>query len=161
MILPSHAVEPSTQGGRPKGSGKRFTLIVVATALTCIGWSQAYGSENTYLCTVEHAYHVVDDGALAERDLAKFSALLGGSFSVDRRTGRVIGETVMNGRLANGQPKVMDYGGEGRSWIAYWEFVGTGHATVVTLEINEYVKGDLKPFLFSGPYGDILTGHCK
>jgi len=114
----------------------------------------AKASMFSYTCQVKEMYSLSDKGTLQE---STFSA---GSknrrFSVSRDTGEIIGPVMETYNAYS--TEVISKGSRENSFIAVAKFKTTHQF----IEVEEYKKVDLKPFVaFSASFGDIVTGLCE
>ena len=116
---------------------------------------QAYADPFVYQCQVMSDTYIKVDGSL---DVLQDSSRIGQKFTVMKKTGDVIGEVMDS--LKN--PKVLSSGSDKNSYKVLWEQKSSGksRAYVDYLNIDEFVKGEKKPFgFFSGSL--LLTGLCE
>jgi len=77
-------------------------------------------------------------------------------FSVSRDTGEIIGPVMETYNAYS--TEVISKGSRENSFIAVAKF----KTTLQFIEVEEYKKVDLKPFVaFSASFGDIVTGLCE
>jgi hypothetical protein len=114
----------------------------------------AMAGELSYTCEVLHVYKVSSNGSLAISPFEK--QMMGSSFSVSRVTGEIIGEVIPTLRAKS--TKVVNHGSTKNSFKAVADFGNQFQ----TLEVQEFRKGALKPFVSSSMGGaGIVTGLCK
>ena len=126
-----------------------LAVIVLATPL------QVHADTNIYQCEVMSDAYIKGDGSL---EILQDNSRIGQKFTVMKKTGEVFGD-VMDA-LKN--PKVISFGGEKNSYKVLWiqKAVSKTGAFVDYLNIDEFVKGEKKPFgFFSGSL--LLTGLCE
>ena len=128
-------------------------LAINVILILCISIG-AKASKFSYTCQVKEMYSLSDKGTLQE------STFLAGSknrrFSVSRDTGEIIGPVMETYNAYS--TEVISKGSRENSFIA----VGKFKTTHQFIEVEEYKKVDLKPFVaFSASFGDIVTGLCE
>ena len=123
--------------------------------LLCVFSPGLFAADN-FQCTVNNAYTLERNGELdSTTPVAKIE--VGKVFTVDRETGRMIGSGLTN-HMSGQQPKVYDYLPQENSYKAITIYAP--NFTVDYLEIRTYEDGKLKPFLYKGAWGSIMTGVC-
>jgi hypothetical protein len=126
-----------------------LAVIVLAAPL------QVHADTNIYQCEVMSDAYIKGDGSL---EILQDNSRIGQKFTVMKKAGEVFGD-VMDA-LKN--PKVISSGGEKNSYKVLWiqKTVSKTGAFVDYLNIDEFVKGEKKPFgFFSGSL--LLTGLCE
>lgn len=114
----------------------------------------ALSSPLAYTCTVAHVYDVTDVGTLEASGHERI--LRGGSFSVSRVTGEIIGEVLPT--LVAKSTWIVNIGTKENSFKAVADF---GEQFQI-LEVQEFKPGESKPFVaFSMGGAGIVTGTCK
>jgi hypothetical protein len=108
----------------------------------------------TYTCDVLHIYDLSEKGALNVSAFEK--EMKGGSFSVSRVTGEIVGEVVST--ILAKSTRVLNNGSTKNSFKAAADF----EEQFQVLEVQEFRPGSVKPFVASsmGSAG-IVTGTCK
>ena len=114
----------------------------------------ALADELAYTCEVKHIYRVTSEGSL---DISNFEKTMNGSaFSVSRLTGEIIGEVIPT--LMAKSTRVVNKGSARNSFKTVADFGNQ----VQILEVKEFIKGPVKPFVSSSMGGaGIVTGLCK
>lgn len=107
-----------------------------------------------YTCEVMHVYALADDASLKPSGFEK--TMKGGSFTVSRITGQIVGEVVPT--LMALSTRVVNAGSSENSFKAIADFEGQAQV----LEVQEFKQGAKKPFVaFSMGGAGIVTGECK
>lgn len=118
----------------------------------------AHAGTNTYLCKILQAVELSDDGRLVEHD-GVWKTLIGQSFTVDRRTGEMIGPPFdTDGWL--GGVKVLNPGSNENSYQAI-VVSGQPNVTAKYIYVSEHYEGQYKPFWGNGSYRVIFSGTCS
>jgi len=126
-----------------------LSVIVLAVPL------QVHADVNAYQCEVMSDAYIKGDGSL---EISQDNPRVGQKFTVMKKTGEVFGD-VMDA-LKN--PKVITPGGEKNSYKVLWiqKTASKSGAFVDYLNIDEFIKGEKKPFgFFSGSL--LLSGLCE
>ena len=130
----------------------RAEMILVA--LMTIAATEAVALES-YECNVKEGMSLSEDGSLQKKggfaDIA-----VGTKFTVDRRTGRVLGK--ISNHNAYGQPKVIDPGSSEQSFKAITIY--QPNVTVDLLIIQQFSDSPEKPFIFLFYNTSVLSGTC-
>lgn len=128
--------------------------IYIAALLTTF-WGQ--GAIADFKCQVKESMTLSNDGVMEKSsNVAKMNS--GKEFTVNRSTGVITGGGFVN-NMSGRAPDVLDaYDPSENSYKAITIY--KPNYTVDYLEINEYVKGDKKPFIFKAAWGSIVTGVC-
>jgi hypothetical protein len=139
-------------------------LLLLFISFSFIGTASALGA---YKCTPEQAYGVTDEGVL-QNDLEKYPNAFFAArtdewikskqeFTIDRKTGRFAGGTIMRGR---GETfTIVSQGDSDTEFKAYFAEPSSGW--LLTLNIKEFKKSYKKPFIFlEMPNPIIVTGTC-
>jgi hypothetical protein len=114
----------------------------------------AIAGELSYICEVTHIYKLSSNGSLGFSPFEK--QMKGSTFSVSRVTGQIIGEVIPT--LMAKSTKVVNPGSTKNSFKAVADF---GNQFQI-IEIKEFLKGTVKPFVSSSMGGaGIVTGLCK
>lgn len=114
----------------------------------------AGAAELAYTCEVEHVYDLADNASLEVSGFEK--TMRGGTFSVSRVTGEIIGQVVPT--LMAASTRVVNRGSKENSFKAVADFEGQ----VQVLEVQEFKKDPAKPFIALSMGGaGIVTGTCK
>ncbi len=157
---------------------KRLLLPAVAM----LTMPAVFAGNNSFLCTIEHSYSLdAATGTLVEDIPSEY--YVGQAFSVDRKTGQVIGEAINTRATELGQPIILNagledprgdaeksvaytengvevYGGQ-NGWSSFWYDIGTGSTPMHFLQIDEYKLKDGKyPFQLT-TQTSTFTGYCK
>ena len=108
----------------------------------------------SYTCEVTNVYGLNDDGSLKVSGFDK--GMKGSKFSVSRVTGEIIGQVVPT--IVANSTRVINKGSSENSFKTVAEF----DEQFQILEVQEFRKGDSKPFVSSSMGGaGIVTGLCK
>ena len=108
----------------------------------------------SYTCEVTNVYGLNDDGSLKVSGFDK--GMKGNKFSVSRVTGEIIGQVVPT--IVANSTRVINKGSSENSFKTVAEF----DEQFQILEVQEFRKGDSKPFVSSSMGGaGIVTGLCK
>jgi hypothetical protein len=108
----------------------------------------------SYTCEVTNVYGLNDDGSLKISGFDK--GMKGSKFSVSRVTGEIIGQVVPT--IVANSTRVINKGSSENSFKTVAEF----DEQFQILEVQEFRKGDSKPFVSSSTGGaGIVTGLCK
>jgi hypothetical protein len=108
----------------------------------------------SYTCEVTNVYGLNDDGSLKVSGFDK--GMKGNKFSVSRVTGEIIGQVVPT--IVANSTRVINKGSSENSFKTVAEF----DEQFQILEVQEFRKGDSKPFVSSSTGGaGIVTGLCK
>ena len=108
----------------------------------------------SYTCEVTNVYGLNDDGSLKVSGFDK--GMKGSKFSVSRVTGEIIGQVVPT--IVANSTRVINKGSSENSFKTVAEFDGQFQI----LEVQEFRKGDSKPFVSSSTGGaGIVTGLCQ
>ncbi|UQN40812.1 hypothetical protein [Agarivorans sp. B2Z047] len=112
----------------------------------------------TYHCEVKSEFVLTDTGTLKLEN----KVYVGSMFSVERKTGVVLGEGIENSVFPTKQ--VIDAGSKEQAYQLVWishEVIGVkGAYNSSYLRIQEYYEGTNKPFILNLGY-KTLTGICK
>jgi hypothetical protein len=136
--------------------GWAVRLLVQATcSIALLALSQgASAAEQSYTCEVLRVYDLADDASLEVSGFQK--TMKGGTFSVSRVTGEIIGQVVPT--LMAASTRVVDRGSAENSFKAVADFEGQ----VQVLEVQEFKQGNTKPFIALSMGGaGVVTGTCK
>ncbi|MBW1994378.1 MAG: hypothetical protein JRI77_07985 [Deltaproteobacteria bacterium] len=132
---------------------KMFNTFALVSSLTFFA-SMVHAGELTYECVIKHVYVLNDSGRLETS--AFENQFKGGSFSVSRETGKILGETLTTA-VAKGT-RVVNHGDKENSFRAVADF----GERLQLIEIQEFKQGKAKPFVASSMGGaGIVTGLCK
>ena len=108
----------------------------------------------SYTCEVTNVYGLNDDGSLKVSGFDK--GMKGSKFSVSRVTGEIIGQVVPT--IVANSTRVINKGSSENSFKTVAEF----DEQFQILEVQEFRKGDSKPFVSTSMGGaGIVTGLCK
>ncbi|MCG7963750.1 MAG: hypothetical protein N0E54_13705 [Candidatus Thiodiazotropha taylori] len=112
------------------------------------------GSPIGYDCKVLHVYSLAEDGLLRASGFEKFMG--GSTFTISNDTGEIVGDVVPT--LKAKSIHVINHGSTENSFKSMALFEGQ----VQIIEVQEFIKGDEKPFVASSMGGaGIVTGICK
>ena len=129
-----------------------FRLISAVTLLLVSNFANS--AQLAYTCTVARVYTLSDSGTI---EVSLFERYMKGSaFSVSRVTGEIIGQVVPT--LMAKSTRVVNQGSKENSFKAVADF-GEQYQL---LEVQEFMPGDVKPFVAASMGGaGIVTGTCK
>ncbi|MCP5081627.1 MAG: hypothetical protein GY948_08015 [Alphaproteobacteria bacterium] len=132
----------------------KLVAFIVATFAAAVLSSDAIAGAIAYNCEIKATYKLRDDGRLELTGFHK--QFLGGRFSVSRKTGEVIGDTLTTALAQS--TEVIHFGDKGWSFKTSARF----DKQIQVLEVQEFNEGDTKPFAaFSMGGAGIVTGICK
>ncbi len=129
--------------------------VITAVALFALFLAvNATAGELSYTCEVMSVYDLSDSGILNLSEYAE--RMQGGSFTVSRITGIIMGEVLSTTRCKSIQ--VINKGSKENSFQTIANF----GQQVQLLEIREFQKGPIKPFVaMSMGAAGVVTGLCK
>jgi hypothetical protein len=143
---------------------------IMAFFISFVSCHSSIAGQFDYACRVINIYDLEDDGSLRISNWSK--QFKGRGFLVSRITGEIIGEVVPT-LLAN-STKVINKGNKNYSFKSIGEFdsvnkplsSGTqdakGTASTQLLEIQEFRRGNKKPFVATSIGGAVIvTGLCR
>ena len=130
-------------------------LVQAACSIALLALAQgASAAELAYTCEVLRVYDLADDASLEASGFQK--TMKGGTFSVSRVTGEIIGQVVPT--LMAASTRVVNRGSSENSFKAVADFEGQ----VQVLEVQEFRQGSTKPFIALSMGGaGVVTGTCK
>jgi len=133
-------------------------VVLMGTSLAFVA-SSTISAPLAYTCDVLRVYALSSKGEL-ETSVSE-SQMKGSSFSVSRVTGEIIGEVVPT--LMADRTRVINPGSSEMSFKALAEFeVVKSVNQVQVLEVQEFMKGAVKPFVAASMGGaGIVTGLCR
>jgi hypothetical protein len=108
-----------------------------------------------YVCTVKQELSVTDDGNLKPY---KNPIEIGNTFSIDRKTGKIIGRSFSNSTAREVQ--IITQGDSSRNFEVLSASSPTGKATTDLVIVHEWKKGLEKPFV-GLESGMVYSGTCK
>ncbi len=114
--------------------------ILLGFAAVFICASEGHARSNSYVCTVEGVSRLADEGTLKG---SPDDPIVGKEFTVDRESGKIIGRYIGSDGF---NTQVLDPGSDVQSFKVL-ATNRTGFLHVLYLEIMEFAKGMLKPFL--------------
>lgn len=133
---------------------KTAFILAISLILISIYNGKAIAGELSYTCEVKHVYSLSSEGSLKPSGFEK--QMKGGSFSVSRVTGEIIGLVIPT--LMAKSTAIVNKGSAKNSFKAVADF---GNQLQI-IEVQEFVEGTLKPFVSSSMGGaGIVTGLCK
>lgn len=110
-----------------------------------------------FKCKVISSVKLEKNGELSSTNSVAIKEL-GKEFTVNRLTGIISGGFTNN--MSRVPPTVYNYAkSEGNSYSAITIY--KPHYTIDYLEIDEWVEGMKKPFLYKGAWGELVTGLCE
>jgi hypothetical protein len=128
-------------------------------AVLLVGWAaSAQAAEQFYRCTILSAQTLSEQGSLYPPHWLKLE--VGKTFSIDRRSGVVVGALFASGQGA--RFTVLARGSPGFSFSALW----VDQRPLTTLggfiQVQEFHDGEAKPFLVvDGNGSEVYTGTCE
>jgi hypothetical protein len=131
-------------------------LALLFTFLALIFHSLVLAGDSHYSCTVISAGKVTGEGGLDSNWAVK--SWIGQQFTVDRETGRIIGEPLDNAKL---QIQVLDKGSRKMSFQVFSQSREMSHST--NLQIEEFQATENKPFIATTTlyYSGVYSGICR
>jgi hypothetical protein len=132
--------------------GKTAPLALV---FWVIGWPlYTAAGPLEYQCMIKSVDDLGDNGMMQESALDR--GLVGGKFTVTRATGYISGETLTT-RMAK-STRVVSYGTAENSFKTVADF----DDQIQVIEIQEFIEGDIKPFIALSMGGaGLITGVCR
>jgi len=115
--------------------------------------ASGYAGPTEYYCTIKHDLKLSNDGNIQQ---LKNSPFLGKDFRIDRKTGTVRATSNLSGI---DKLRVVFSGSAEHSFIAVAEIVGQ-YPKASLIEIQEFVSGVSKPFLWHAPGAVLYSGTC-
>ena len=129
-------------------------MKLFSTAILLLICTNLNAATLSYTCEVTNVYGLNDDGSLKVSGFDK--GMKGSKFSVSRVTGEIIGQVVPT--IVANSTRVINKGSSENSFKTVAEF----DEQFQILEVQEFRKGDSKPFVSSSMGGaGIVTGLCK
>ena len=133
------------------------TAIHLALLLAALGASPAHAGPTGYVCTIAAIQELGMSGEFAPHGGA-FAALVGKTFSIDRRTGQVVGQPFTTG--PGMEIRILD---RGSNVDSYKQLIvlPPPNVWVRYLYVREQIKPDRKPF-WATDYGNLIySGSCE
>ena len=127
--------------------------------LTCIllsAFAFPVFASNNFKCAVLDAFTLGDNGKVDHKSNVALNALKK-EFTVNRQTGQITGGGFVN-TMSGQMPTVYDYLPLENGYKAITIY--KPNPTVDYLQINEYVDGPKKSFIYKGAWGTTVTGLC-
>lgn len=140
----------------------RTNHAAFAVLFSCLSVSASAG-ESTYTCEVRHFYGLERNGSLKTIPKSELEKLMKeSSFSVSRQTGALTGNSASLDTSLAKSTRVINRGSKENSFEAVADFGDFKNGThpYQFIEIEEFQKGALKPFVLMGVNG-IVTGICR
>ena len=140
----------------------RISHVLFAGLLSCLSGAASAG-EFAYTCEVRHLYSLERKGSLETVPESKLERLLKeSSFSVSRETGMLTGNSASLDTSLAKSTRVIQRGSIENSFKAVADFGDFENGThpYQFIEIQEFQKGDPKPFVLMCVWG-IVTGVCR
>ena len=129
-------------------------MILTATVFVLLFAVNTTAGRHSYTCEVLSVYDLSDSGILELSDYAE--KMKGGSFTVSRITGHIMGEVLLT-KLSKSTQVIS----RGSSENAFKAIANFDHQ-VQLLEIQEFHQGPTKPFVAMSMGGaGVVTGICK
>lgn len=110
---------------------------------------------NDFKCTVKEVYKLNESGKLMPGS-GFVTPEVGSDFIVNRQSGKITGSKITN-TMSGVMPKVYDVLPKENSYTAITIY----QYTIDYLEINTYKKSVIKPFVYKGAFGEVITGLCS
>jgi hypothetical protein len=128
----------------------KLLIMIVALALVSTGaWSSG-----GYKCTIKPVVGITADGVIQDAEI--FQIQVGKEFTIDRSTGRMIGE--LSNYNAKGSPVILDPGSKVQALKVLTVY---GPQTYVDyLYLKEFVDSKEKPFYFTTG-AQMYSGLCE
>lgn len=141
---------------------KSGCLVAFAFLSSFLSCSTSAG-EYAYTCEVRHVYSLQRDGSLRTEPKSELEKLMKESpFAVSRETGALTGNSAgLDTSLAK-STRIIKGGSEENSFEAvadFGDFKNGAHPYQI-IEVEEFQKGPLKPFVLMGENG-VVTGMCR
>ena len=136
--------------------------IYVAFAVLFLSTSGcAAAAEFAYACKVSHVYSLANSGSLETRPALE-KIMKKHSFAVSRETGALTGNSTTLDTSRAKSTRVINRGSIENSFAAVADFGAFENGThpYQYIQIQEFLKGTVKPFVVMGEVG-IVTGICK
>ena len=140
----------------------RANHVTFAVLLSCLSGAASAG-EFAYACEVRHLYNLEQNGSLKTLHESKLEKLMKeSSFSVSRETGALTGNSASLDTSLAKSTRVINRGSKENSFQSVADFGNfeSGNHPYQFLQIEEFQKGALKPFVLMGVNG-IVTGVCR
>ena len=128
---------------------KRTVIAVLFAGIAQV----ALAGDYSYFCTINNVYQLGDDG-LITLSASHTKIMRNERFSVDRRTGVIVGERIPAFRAT--KHEVLFPGRDGNSFKSYFQ----DYNFVSYLEVYEYRQGTRKPFVLHDSI-NIYAGFCE
>lgn len=114
-------------------------------------------SASDFECTVKEVYELSDQGLLYPGK-GFVTPDVGSKFVVNRQSGQITGKKITN-TMSGYMPKVYSHLPSENSYSALTIY--EPNFTIDLLQIHEHVESKLKPFIYKGAFGEVVTGICS
>ncbi len=111
---------------------------------------------NDFECTVKEVYKLTDAGLLTPGK-GFVTPDVGSKFVVNRQSGQITGKKITN-TMSGYMPTVYNHLPSENSYSALTVY--KPNYTIDLLQIQEHVKSNIKPFIYKGAFGEVVTGTC-
>ncbi len=121
--------------------------------------ASVYAGPRSYQCEVLEVVRL--DHSTGKQRVRANDALLGHRFAVDRTTGILVSDYLLI--WGEDKPLVLARGSEENSFRVVWSARAGGKDGVhfATLKVEEFEKGDNKPFVYHSDSPTLAAGICK
>ena len=155
---PSAPFEAASRRGAGLGKGRQMKKkFLAALVITACGAGQANAGLAGYVCTIDAIQELGMTGSFAPHG-GSFANLVGKTFSIDRRTGQVIGQPFTTS--PNMEIRIID---RGSSVDSYKQMIvlPPPNVWVKYIYVREQIKPAKKPF-WATDYGNLIySGTCE
>lgn len=111
---------------------------------------------NDFECTVKEVYKLSAEGLLSPGK-GLLTPDVGSKFIVNRQSGQITGKKITN-TMSGYMPTVLSHLPSENSYSALTIY--KPNYTIDLLQIQEHVESKLKPFIYKGAFGEVVTGIC-
>ena len=111
---------------------------------------------NDFECVVKEVYKLNDAGLLIPGK-GFVTPEVGSKFIVNRQSGQITGKKITN-TMSGYMPTVYSHLPSENSYSALTIY--KPNYTIDLLQIQEHVEQKLKPFIYKGAFGEVVTGLC-
>jgi len=133
---------------------------LAAVLFACLGMASisAFAGSSTYLCELQQAVELAEDGTLVKHE-GIYKQLLGQSFTINRTTGEMIGLPFSTEAWLGGV-QVLNHGSSENGYKAI-VLSGKPNVSVKYIYVAEHTEGPNKPFWGNGDNSVIFSGTCE
>jgi hypothetical protein len=124
--------------------------------ITLLSMSFNLFATNDFECTVKEVYKLNESGLLAP-EKGSVTPDVSSKFIVNRQSGQITGKNITN-TMSGNMPTVYSYLPSENSYSALTIY--KPNYTIDLLQIQEHIEGKLKPFIYKGAFGEVVTGLC-